>query len=106
MDVAPFLGRFATLWVRRLIPHGAVLVDRADAPFDDPGLLLPRREVPPDLAVGATVEVFVYLDSEDRPVATLRPPRVALGEVAFLTVADITPTSAPRMIIAEVTIRS
>jgi hypothetical protein len=39
---------------------------------------------------GDALQVFVYLDSEDQPVATLREPKVTLGEVAFLTVTDVT----------------
>jgi hypothetical protein len=44
--------------------------------------------------VGDEVEVFVYLDSEDRPVATTREPRLTLGEVAFLEVTAITRVGA------------
>ena len=40
------------------------------------------------------LEVFVYLDSEDRPVATLREPKVVLGEVAFMTVTALAPFGA------------
>jgi predicted RNA-binding protein (virulence factor B family) len=83
------LGDWATLEVDRIAPHGALLVD----PFAPAGetVLLPRGEVPPGLAAGERVRVFVALDSEDRPIATLRPPKLSLGEVAFLTVTDVVP---------------
>jgi predicted RNA-binding protein (virulence factor B family) len=56
-----------------------------------PTVLLPgSEEGTKGLAVGAKLDVFVYLDSEDRPVATLKTPKVQLGEVAFLEVTDVT----------------
>lgn len=53
-------------------------------------VLLPRREVPDDLAVGDSVEVFIYTDSEDRLTATLKTPLVRLGEFACLEVVEVT----------------
>ena len=40
-------------------------------------VLLPHREVPKDNVIGGTLEVFLYTDSEDRPVATLLRPLAA-----------------------------
>ena len=42
-------------------------------------VLLPRRLVPENTDIGDTVEVFIYLDSEDRLVATTRKPRAQVG---------------------------
>jgi uncharacterized protein len=79
------LGTRAKLTIRRFGSPGAFLVtDPADAKA--PTILLPGAEVPKAAAEGDELEVFVYLDSEDRPVATLREPKVMLGEVAFLPV--------------------
>ena len=39
---------------------------------------------------GDRVEVFVYKDSQDRPIATTQMPKVTLGELAELEVADVT----------------
>ena len=84
------LGRFMTLPVLRLGPPGAFLaLSASDARPDAPALLLPGSEVPPDAREGSPIDVFVYLDSKDRPVATRRDPKIALGEVAFLTVTDV-----------------
>ena len=84
------LGRFMTLPVRRLGPPGAFLaLDAGDPLPDAPTLLLPGSEVPPDAREGDAIDVFVYLDSKDRPVATRLDPKIALGEVAFLTVTDV-----------------
>ena len=45
-------------------------------------VLLPKRYVPRDLEMGDEIEVFLYLDSEDRPVATTEIPKAQLGEFA------------------------
>ena len=52
-------------------------------------VLLPKRYVPRDLEMGDEIEVFLYLDSEDRPVATTEIPKVQLGEFAYLPVVDV-----------------
>jgi len=57
-------------------------------------ILLPRREMPKEWAVGGQVDVFIYLDSEDRLVATLKRPRVMPGEFAKLTCIALTPVGA------------
>jgi predicted RNA-binding protein (virulence factor B family) len=49
-------------------------------------VLLPRRLAPEDLSVGDYVVVFLYLDSEDRPVATTQVPKACVGEFAYLEV--------------------
>lgn len=84
------LGRFVTLPIRRFGPPGAFLALEPGDPR--PGaavVLLPRAEVPQGAHEGDELEVFVHLDSEDRPIATLREPALALGEVAFLEVVDV-----------------
>jgi len=57
-------------------------------------VLLPKRYVPRDLEMGDEIEVFLYLDSEDRPVATTEIPKVQLGEFAYLSVVDVNNTGA------------
>lgn len=89
------LGRVVTLPVRRFGPPGAFLALRADdlGP-DGPTLLLPGGEVPEGTRQGDPLDVFVHLDSEDRPIATIHAPRLKLGEVAFLEVTDVAPFGA------------
>jgi predicted RNA-binding protein (virulence factor B family) len=53
-------------------------------------VLLPGKYAPDDLSVGDSIEVFIYLDSEDRPVATTQKPRAQVGEFAYLRVVDST----------------
>jgi uncharacterized protein len=54
-------------------------------------ILLPRRYIPPDIKPGDTIDVFIYLDSEDRLVATTEMPYATVGEFAFLEVVSINP---------------
>ena len=87
-SIARLLGRTARARVVRFGPHGASVA------IDDAKLLLPNAEVPKDARVGDELEVFVHLDSDDRPIATLRTPAVRLGEVGFLEVVDVAPFGA------------
>ncbi len=57
-------------------------------------VLLPRKHAPDDLSVGDFVDVFIYLDSEDRTVATTQKPRAKVGEFAYLKVLAITEIGA------------
>lgn len=52
-------------------------------------VLLPHREVPRDNVIGGMLEVFLYTDSEDRPVATLLRPKALPGEFARLTCVEV-----------------
>ncbi len=57
-------------------------------------ILLPNKYVPSGLEVDDTIEVFVYKDSEDRPIATTLKPLVMPGEFAVLTVNDVSSVGA------------
>lgn len=57
-------------------------------------VLLPRREVPFGAVVGDEFDVFLYTDSEDRPVATRKEPLAMPGEFAYLKVLAVTPVGA------------
>jgi uncharacterized protein len=57
-------------------------------------VLLPGNEATPDLHVGAEVEVFLYRDSADRPIATRRRPLAMPGEIALLTCTASNETGA------------
>jgi len=90
MPVADLLGRVVTLPVLRFGSPGAFLA--VDPNFQGPGgetLLLLGAEIREGLTEGDELEVFVYLDSSDRPIATTSKPKVMLGEVAFLEVTDL-----------------
>lgn len=57
-------------------------------------ILLPRREMPTEWAIGNFLNVFLYLDSEDRQVATLKTPRVMPGQFARLRCVAVTGVGA------------
>lgn len=50
-------------------------------------ILLPERYVPDDLEVGDEIEVFLYLDNEERLIATTLEPKAMVGDFAYLEVA-------------------
>ena len=54
-------------------------------------ILLPGRYIPADVKPGDLLDVFVYLDSEDRLVATTEIPKVMVGEFACLKVVGVHP---------------
>ena len=88
-QLSKLLGRTSTLFVQRFAAPGAFCGLSAQQSEKGLSLLLPRAEVDDFVHEGDAVEAFVYLDSEDRPVATLVEPRLKLGEVAFLEVRDV-----------------
>jgi len=83
------LGRACQLELRRITPSGAFLAEPESDP-KGPTLLLLGPEIPEGAKPGDVLSVFVYLDSEDRPLATLSVPKLSLGEVAFLRVSATT----------------
>jgi predicted RNA-binding protein (virulence factor B family) len=76
-------GRYYTLTVNRDTDHGQFLTDD-----DGDDILLPKRYVTDRVQPGDPVEVFVYTDSEDRPVATTERPLLLAGEAAWLEAVD------------------
>jgi len=78
------IGELNTLRVERDTDYGLYL--RAEN-FEE--VLLPNIYVmEKDMPIGAEIEVFVYTDSEDRPVATTKYPYAKLGEFGYFTVVD------------------
>ncbi len=55
---------------------------------DQERVLLPAKQVPAGSALGDRLEVFVYRDSQDRMIATVREPKLEMGKAALLTVAQ------------------
>jgi len=52
-------------------------------------ILLPKRYIPEGTAVGDSLEVFIYLDSEDYLIATTEAPFATVGQFAALRVKDL-----------------
>ena len=57
-------------------------------------ILLPRGEMPADPASGGMLDVFLYHDSEGRPVATLKTPKAMPGQFARLQCVAVTDVGA------------
>ncbi|MBQ9827404.1 MAG: S1 RNA-binding domain-containing protein [Lachnospiraceae bacterium] len=80
-------GKVQELTIDREKPFGVYLTDPEDG---DISVLLPRAQVPEGAAPGDKVEVFVYRDSEDRLIATVKRPYITLGEIRRLKLIGIT----------------
>jgi hypothetical protein len=80
------IGRFNSMQVVKHTDFGLYLDGGADGE-----ILLPKRYVPKDspCEVGDWLNVFVYLDSDDRLIATTQKPKVQVGEFASLKVVEI-----------------
>lgn len=57
-------------------------------------ILLPKSQVPEGTELKDVLSVFVYKDSEDRPIATMLKPEIELGNVARLYVKEVTSIGA------------
>jgi predicted RNA-binding protein (virulence factor B family) len=86
------LGDYNTLKINRRTEHGLYLCEvDADLQSEDlQEILLPKKFITEDMEEGNDIEVFVYRDSEDRPVATTQRPIAKAGEVAFMKVKEET----------------
>ena len=73
--------------VVKKVDFGVYLKDAEDIGGEE-RVLLPAKQVPAGLKVGDQVEVFLYKDSDDRLIATTNVPKLELGELAVLEVAD------------------
>ncbi len=76
------IGKYNTLTILRDTKVGLFLGNGNEA--DD--ILLPNKYVPHDFNIGDEMTVFVYLDHEQRPVATTLEPYILLNEFALLRV--------------------
>ncbi len=82
------IGEYQVLVVNRESPHGFYLGD------GEVEVLLPIGQCHRSMKVGDSLRVFVYTDSEDRPVATVKHPRATIGEFAKLRVVSVTGAGA------------
>ena len=82
------IGHYNTLVVQREVDFGVYLNPK------EAEVLLPKKYVPANTRPGDVLRVFVYTDSEDRPVATTLRPKAVVGEVAYLEVKEATPIGA------------
>ena len=81
------LGDYNTLRIVKRVDFGLYLDGG-----DDGEILLPSRYVPEDLAadgspIGKTLEVFIYLDQDEKLIATTLRPLAKVGEFAWMECA-------------------
>ncbi|UII76040.1 S1-like domain-containing RNA-binding protein [Flagellimonas sp. HMM57] len=78
------LGNYNTLKVLRSTSVGLFL-------GDDEGteVLLPNKYVPEDFQIDSDLEVFCYLDNNERPIATTLKPYIVRNSFAFLEVVEV-----------------
>ncbi len=77
------LGEKQVLTVVKIVDFGVYLGN------DEERVLLPKKQVPEGIEAGDPVEVFLYKDSSDRMIATTKEPKITIGQLAVLEVADV-----------------
>lgn len=84
------IGEYNTLEVERKSEFGYYLDRGTGRTKDD--ILLPKTSLNErEINVGDKVEVFIYRDSKDRIIATLKNPIAKVGDIAHLEVTGVTP---------------
>lgn len=85
------LGKKQELIVAKQMKFGIYLAEASDAAER---VLLPAKEVPEGTGIGDRMEVFLYLDSQDRMIATRREPLAELGGIAVMNVKEVSKIGA------------
>lgn len=80
------IGKYNTLTILRDTKVGLFLGNPTEDPEGTHDVLLPNKYVPNDFEIGDEITVFIYLDHEERPVATTLEPYIFLNEFALLRV--------------------
>jgi Uncharacterized protein conserved in bacteria len=83
------IGQYNELRINRMVDFGAYLIDD-----DTHEVLLPKRYLTSEMKVGDTIRVFVYNDSENRPVATTEQPHAVVGDFALMRVKAVNQVGA------------
>ncbi len=86
------IGKIQKLKIARKTPQGFYL--NAESGSDSDDVLLPGNQAPNDIELGDEIEVFIYKDSEDRTIATVRKPLIQIGEMTALRVVETTSIGA------------
>ncbi len=81
------LGEKQELVIVKKVEFGVYLA----VSFEDAAehVLLPIKQLPTGKDVGDKLEVFIYRDSKDRMIATVNEPKLCMGQVAELEVAQL-----------------
>lgn len=82
------LGEMQVLEVAKKVDIGVYLKSEANEKPED-RILLPIKQVPENTNVGDKINVFVYRDSNDRMIATVKRPKIVMGEITYLKVVEM-----------------
>lgn len=85
------LGKKQYLTVVKRVDFGIYLAQNMN---DEEKVLLPKKQVPEDVDISDTIEVFIYKDSSDRLIATTKEPKLQLGQIGRLKVAEVSKIGA------------
>ena len=77
------IGKYNELEISRVVDFGLYLTDGEE------DVLLPEKYAPKIAKVGDMLKVFVYMDSEDRVIATTETPKAIVGDIVKLKVIDV-----------------
>lgn len=80
------LGEYQELTYIKKVDFGIYLAENR---YSQEKVLLPAKQVPKDLKLGDTLNVFLYKDSRDRLIATTNEPKLTMGELKVLTVKEV-----------------
>lgn len=82
------LGELQELQIVKKVDFGIYLEEK-DSQEEHNRVLLPKKQVPEGAQLGQTLQVFLYKDSQDRIIATTTVPKLMMGQLAVLRVAQV-----------------
>lgn len=88
------IGEIQTLTIVKKQDFGVYLSEDRDNHTAENRVLLPIKQVPEEAMVGDEMEVFLYRDSQDRMIATMKRPKLTVGTCSVLTVVEVTKIGA------------
>ena len=81
------IGKYTTLIILRETDPGLYLGKEVDA---EEVVLLPHKYKPEEFEIGDEIKVYIYLDYDERIIATTLEPFVELNGFGYLRCADVT----------------
>lgn len=81
------LGEKQELTIVKKVEFGVYLAPSKEE--QDERVLLPAKQVPEGSEIGDQLTVFLYRDSSDRLISTTKTPKLMMGQVAELSVAQV-----------------
>lgn len=85
------LGRKQELTVVKKVEFGVYLAEEGET---QERVLLPKKQVPEETGIGDRLRVFLYKDSKDRLIATVKEPLIEIGTPSVLKVLEVSKIGA------------